>query len=254
MDEINVSSLRAPTPQRRVLSANPRDLSGLGDIVLNNERVDRLISQTQDIEKRGSLIAKRNLLDDLEEQYKVNEALISSAPRQIAQSTFGERVSRVGARPLIAEATGPAERQQLLLGTVIERVKGNISTAARLADETGSSATASQQATIAEFQSLGDNASAGTGLSDEEIEAQLEGKSAQVSEAQQEEAAKALAIADIVNITNDPMAVQRFSDSTLEDVLAEADRLAFQQEERNLEQTSDAQQIADRVNRQANFT
>ena len=254
MDEINLSTLRTPKLKTTVVGPNTRrDLSGVRDIVLDNTKIDQLIAKSPNIlSSNTGLARKKAFLDDLQQQYKIQEALIDATPRQIAQQRTGRQVSKVGLRAIAQEAQGPLERDLLTLGTVIEQVKGNVSTAQALARAAGSSSIASDKELADAFKAEATTNAEVIESSGQDLDAMnaaLTGQQARLQESSQTETDRVLVLADIASKTSDPELFQRLINAPLEVVLDEAERLALRQQEQNIARTAtDAERIAQRIN------
>lgn len=251
MDEVNLSTLRAPQFRTTTVGRGPRaqrDLSGIRNLALDNSKTDALIAQSPGILSRNaSLARKQSFLGDLQQQLRVQEALAAAVPQQVSQQRTGRRVSKTGLRAIAAEQLGPLEREQLALSSIIENVKGNISAAKRLASATGSATFDEDRARVERFQAeaaANQPAIEASGQSFEEIDAEITGQQARVDAQSIAEADRVQALGELAALTADADLIQSLMDAPLDEILATAEGLALSDED---EAISEAQRIADQL-------
>jgi len=153
MDELTLTTLQRPQVQV-VRAPRPEsfDPQVVRNIVGNRGQIDRLVAQAPGALAGTSIGNKVKLLNELESQLDLQTTLLRQAPAAVGANLQGRGITRIGGAPLIEDARAPLRRNQLELASVIERLKGNVSTARELARQAASVATEDDEVIINTFQ------------------------------------------------------------------------------------------------------
>lgn len=246
MDELTLSTLQRPQVQV-VRAQPPAQLAPeqIQSIAANRASIDSLLAQVPTALSNSSIGGKVAVLNDLQKQLDVTTGLMQNQPEVLRQELRGRGVTNVGAQPILQDRLAPLRRNALELASVIERVKGNISTAREFSRQAAQVVTSSDEQTI---QTITNTIQAsGEGLSFEEAQAAAQGLDRRGTEVrQQQELEEDLinAKAEAINANPNPV----FAQSILGNVPAE-DVFASIEAESDIQAEEQQVQASEQANR-----